>query len=221
LFLGGGFLDLIKNQLTADLLGTFDDDEYQFKNPFSWDITGKNLVFMAAEAFIFFILNLFWEMIIENRNPVLEEDLNLLTLKNVSKRYHTLGTRFTAVHGIDLTISKGECFALIGLNGAGKSTTFQMIVGKIRKTAGTILQSSPQIGYCPQSNSLDMKISVRNILKVYATIAGFSRSKSEIIADYLIKHLTYKLITTFTVAISVEATRGKYVQQYQTLDTQT
>ena len=44
-----------------------------------------------------------------------------------------------AVSGLDLTINKGELRCLIGPNGAGKTTCLDLICGKVKPTAGSIL----------------------------------------------------------------------------------
>ena len=41
-----------------------------------------------------------------------------------------------AVDQVDLRVSRGEIYAFLGLNGAGKSTTIRMLLGMIRPTAG-------------------------------------------------------------------------------------
>jgi ABC-2 type transport system ATP-binding protein len=41
-----------------------------------------------------------------------------------------------AVDGVDLRVARGEIYAFLGLNGAGKSTTIRMLLGMIRPTAG-------------------------------------------------------------------------------------
>jgi len=42
----------------------------------------------------------------------------------------------TAVEEVSFVIPKGECFALLGVNGAGKSTVFKMLTGDINPTSG-------------------------------------------------------------------------------------
>jgi branched-chain amino acid transport system ATP-binding protein len=42
------------------------------------------------------------------------------------------------IHGIDIEVGKGECVALIGANGAGKSSTLKAICGLIPARSGTI-----------------------------------------------------------------------------------
>lgn len=58
-----------------------------------------------------------------------------LQVKNLTKTYPN-GT--AALKGIDLTVKEGDFFALLGQNGAGKSTTIGIISSLINKTAGTI-----------------------------------------------------------------------------------
>lgn len=48
-----------------------------------------------------------------------------MILKNLHKYYGN----FCAVNNVSVSISKGECFGLLGLNGAGKTTTFKMMTG--------------------------------------------------------------------------------------------
>ena len=51
----------------------------------------------------------------------------------LTKRY---GADVLAVDAIDLRVERGEIYAFLGLNGAGKSTTIRMLLGMIRPTAG-------------------------------------------------------------------------------------
>ncbi len=49
----------------------------------------------------------------------------MIEFKNVSKRYMTK----TALRDVDLKLDKGKIIGLVGLNGAGKSTTMKLIAG--------------------------------------------------------------------------------------------
>jgi ABC-type multidrug transport system ATPase subunit len=42
------------------------------------------------------------------------------------------------VAGLSVGIPEGECFGLLGVNGAGKSTSFRMMTGEINMSAGQI-----------------------------------------------------------------------------------
>ncbi|MDQ3803909.1 MAG: ABC transporter ATP-binding protein [Acidobacteriota bacterium] len=46
--------------------------------------------------------------------------------------------QFEAVRGVDLKVTRGTVFGLLGVNGAGKSTIIKMIVGHLRPTAGRV-----------------------------------------------------------------------------------
>src|SRR5258707_10671550 len=43
------------------------------------------------------------------------------------------------LHGVNLVVEKGEIIALLGANGAGKSTTIKAIMGLVKPSAGRIL----------------------------------------------------------------------------------
>jgi ABC-2 type transport system ATP-binding protein len=83
---------------------------------------------------------------------------------------HGLGKsygRHTALQAIDFTVAPGELFGLIGPDGAGKTTTFQILAGVLAPTTGqiTILGRSPRaarlsLGYLTQPVSLYPDLSV-------------------------------------------------------------
>jgi branched-chain amino acid transport system ATP-binding protein len=58
----------------------------------------------------------------------------MLRLNNVSAGYGAV----TALRNVDITVDAGEVVALIGSNGAGKSTTLRAVSGLVRPTAGSI-----------------------------------------------------------------------------------
>jgi ABC-2 type transport system ATP-binding protein len=57
----------------------------------------------------------------------------VVATSGLTKRY---GGDVLAVDGVDLRVARGEIYAFLGLNGAGKSTTIRMLLGMIRPTAG-------------------------------------------------------------------------------------
>ena len=63
-------------------------------------------------------------------------------------------------------VKSGECFGLIGVNGAGKSTTFKMIIGSLKPNIGDIALAADRIGYCPQQNSIDSFLTTSRQLQV-------------------------------------------------------
>lgn len=78
------------------------------------------------------------------------ESADVLTLSGVRRRYPTryrwnvlTGRRvpvewFEAVRGVDLTVGRGELFALLGTNGAGKTSTVELVEGLAAPSGGSI-----------------------------------------------------------------------------------
>ena len=60
----------------------------------------------------------------------------------------------------------GECYGLIGLNGAGKSTTFKLLTGALKADSGEVALHCSRLGFCPQNNSIDPHITVLHQLRV-------------------------------------------------------
>ncbi|MFI3256566.1 MAG: ATP-binding cassette domain-containing protein, partial [Psittacicella sp.] len=58
-----------------------------------------------------------------------------LEINNLEKRYKN---NMLALKGISLKVKKGDFFALLGHNGAGKSTTIGIINSLVKKTSGTV-----------------------------------------------------------------------------------
>ncbi|GFZ32997.1 antibiotic ABC transporter ATP-binding protein [Clostridium zeae] len=60
--------------------------------------------------------------------------MNALEIKNLTKKYGD----FIAVDNMSLTVEEGEIFGFLGSNGAGKSTTINMISGLLKSNEGSI-----------------------------------------------------------------------------------
>ncbi|PPE77405.1 ABC transporter ATP-binding protein [Kaistia algarum] len=54
--------------------------------------------------------------------------------------------QFKALFGVDVSVSEGECVAIIGANGAGKSTLMRSITGVIRNEPGMVMHRGEPIG---------------------------------------------------------------------------
>lgn len=104
---------------------------------------------------------------------------------------------FEAVKGIDVEVRPGEVFGFLGPNGAGKSTTMRMIAtvsppsgGSLRVLGLDPTTEGPRIrarlGVCPQEDTLDVELSVRENLTVYGRFFGMSRADVRTRADELL-----------------------------------
>ncbi len=101
---------------------------------------------------------------------------NILIVKNLKKNYKKL----EAVKGVSFTIEKGSFFSFIGHNGAGKSTTINMISTLLEKTSGEIIidglvigeddeKIRKKIGIVFQDSLLDKNLTVEENLRLRAS----------------------------------------------------
>ncbi|EQC35349.1 hypothetical protein SDRG_07061 [Saprolegnia diclina VS20] len=86
-----------------------------------------------------------------------------------------------ALYALDFAVAPGESVALLGVNGSGKSTTFQMLTAGVTPTAGeatvgpcNVSTDAPHardwMGYCPQPNWLFDNLSVREHLQLVCSL---------------------------------------------------
>ncbi|KAI3383034.1 hypothetical protein SNEBB_006888 [Seison nebaliae] len=131
----------------------------------------------------------------------------VVVLDNVTKVFKG---NFIAVYPLTLGIQKSECFGLLGVNGAGKSTTFKMIIGETLPSLGDVyikghsiiknhVEARKHIGYCSQIDTLFDDLTGEEHLLFYCRIRGLKWSVSNAITSYLIRIMNlenYAKITT-------------------------
>ncbi|XP_066260323.1 phospholipid-transporting ATPase ABCA3-like [Euwallacea similis] len=104
-----------------------------------------------------------------------------IVVKDLTKYYK----RHLAVNGLCLGIKNSECFGLLGINGAGKTSTFKMLTGDIRISFGdswlkgksikhNLKEVQKSIGYCPQFDALLEDLTARETLRMFALLRGIS-----------------------------------------------
>ncbi len=104
----------------------------------------------------------------------------------------------TAVNQLDLTVYKGELYGLLGVNGAGKSTTIKMLSCLTKPTDGDAVVLGKSVttdpgevkkilNVSPQETAVATKLSVRENLEFIAKIYGFSGAKAREKADKIIE----------------------------------
>jgi len=97
------------------------------------------------------------------------------------------------LHGVDLTVGAGEVVALLGRNGAGRTTTLKAILGLAGRTEGSIRVGETEVrggethviarlgvGYCPEERAIFSSLSTEENLLLPPTIAGDGLSLAEI-----------------------------------------
>lgn len=91
----------------------------------------------------------------------------LITTKNLSKKY---GNKL-AVDNLDLAIPQGALVAYLGTNGAGKSTTINMLIGLLKPTSGAISYAKGlKVGVVFQNGVLDDNLTVKENLRSRAAM---------------------------------------------------
>jgi ABC-2 type transport system ATP-binding protein len=97
-----------------------------------------------------------------------------MPLLEVSKLACTYRNATRAVEGLDLTLEPGDLVGLIGPDGAGKTTTFRMLMGLQRPTSGTLQLGVPRelLSYVPQTFSLSPELTVAENLQLQARLYG-------------------------------------------------
>lgn len=112
--------------------------------------------------------------------------MNALEIRQLRKTY---ANGVEALKGIDLTVKSGDFFALLGANGAGKSTTIGLITTLLTKTSGFIainghdLDKHPEqakscLGLVPQEFNLNIFETCQNVLFNQAGYYGLSRKQA-------------------------------------------
>ena len=118
-------------------------------------------------------------------NKEYENDI-IIEIDGLVKRFGDL----TAVNDLSFSVRRGELFAFLGVNGAGKSTTISMICGLLRADAGRIVvdgsdisvdmnRVKSDIGVVFQSSCLDKALDVKNNLKSRAALYGIFGAEFE------------------------------------------
>lgn len=111
----------------------------------------------------------------------------------------------TAVNKLNLTVRKGELYALLGVNGAGKSTTIKMLSCLTRPTSGDAVLmghsvvSDPDrvkaiINVSPQETAVAAKLSVRENLEFIARIYGADKKQAKEKAEKMISDFSMEEI---------------------------
>ncbi|XP_027402446.1 ATP-binding cassette sub-family A member 7 isoform X5 [Bos indicus x Bos taurus] len=213
--LGRGLIDMVRNQAMADAFERL--GEGYFQSPLRWEVVGKNLLAMFIQGPIFLLFTL----LLQHHNRLLpqpklrplpalgeeDEDVarerervvqgatqgDVLVLRDLTKVYP--GQRTPAVDRLCLGIPPGECFGLLGVNGAGKTSTFRMVTGDTLPSGGEAILEGHSVaqepaaahrrmGYCPQSDAIFELLTGREHLELYARLRGVPEAQVAQTASY-------------------------------------
>jgi branched-chain amino acid transport system ATP-binding protein len=101
------------------------------------------------------------------------------------------------LHGVDLSVRKGEVVTLLGRNGAGRTSTLKSVLGLVGRRAGSIRVNGVEaigmpphaiarlgIGYCPEERGIFSSLSVEENLMLLPTVGEGGLSIDEIYAMF-------------------------------------
>ena len=117
----------------------------------------------------------------------------MLIAENLSKTYGD----YKALNNLNLELNKGEIFALLGQNGAGKSTTINIFLGFVKPTEGVAKingisvidhpnETKKYIAYIPETVLLYPNLTGVENLKFFSSLAGFDYD-NEALTNFLSK----------------------------------
>lgn len=103
-------------------------------------------------------------------------------VKGICKKY---GDK-TVVDHLSFTMEKPGVYALLGTNGAGKTTSIRMILGMLEKNEGEVIfngkpfsTSSTSVGYLAEERGLYPKVSLMDQVVYFAGLKGISKKEAE------------------------------------------
>lgn len=116
--------------------------------------------------------------------------MSILEAENVTRTYGAGKNRFTAVKDVSFSVGRGELVALLGTNGAGKTSLVELLEGLASPTAGTVRlfgrdparerrEVSPRTGIMLQEAGFAQDLTVRETLRMWAGTLSSPRPVNE------------------------------------------
>lgn len=119
-----------------------------------------------------------------------------------------------ALNDVSFSVERTDCVALLGVNGSGKSTMFEILTGGTAPTRGRALidncdvtraplDASQRFGYCPQTNVLFSDLTVREHLELFHRLRArtlCTREHERAVVDRLLQRLDLVPVATTAAA---------------------
>lgn len=131
---------------------------------------------------------------------------HIIDIKNLDKSFGDVH----AVNDLFFNVRKGELFAFLGENGAGKSTTISIMCGSLKKDNGTVIidgknietelnEITKEIGVVFQNSVLDGCLSVKDNLYIRASLYGIFGERAKNRINELARELDFENLLNRTV----------------------
>ncbi len=133
---------------------------------------------------------------------------NIIEVKNLKKTYISRGHVTEALRGISFAVKKGEIFGILGVNGAGKSTTLNITIGLLTPSSGTVRifgknffqhesELKNQMNIATAYADLAGNLTVYRNLKIYAlmyNVPNYKKKIADLLESFGISHLADKWV---------------------------
>nr|XP_023023597.1 ATP-binding cassette sub-family A member 3-like [Leptinotarsa decemlineata] len=221
--------DIIGSKEITDVCTDLNISYFQWDSPG----IGKNLFFSCFTGFssyiilfsieygVFSRLTSYFEKYVSIHQPVkiMEEDSDVIDEKERISNATEMDIRLTyqlavrdltkfykkslAVNGLCLGVKKYECFGLLGVNGAGKTSTFKMITGDVKISYGDgwvtgksiknqLAEAQKCIGYCPQFDALLDDMTVHETIVMFSLLRGIRLENVYNLPRFLAKEFDFQ-----------------------------
>ncbi|GIU15886.1 ABC copper transporter ATPase NosF [Shewanella sp. MBTL60-007] len=129
-----------------------------------------------------------------------------IQLTDVSLKYND----FTALDGVSFDVEAGQTLALLGHNGAGKSSLIKIILGLIQPTRGSVnilgqnaqasqARNSVCLGYLPEDASFYDKLTGYEVLRYFAALKGVSQQRvASLIEEFGLEYAQHRQLKTYS-----------------------
>ena len=134
----------------------------------------------------------------------------ILTLKDVSKKYQAKNGEIEALKNITFSVNEGDFVSLIGPSGCGKSTVLSIIAGLEEKSGGKIILDgeeistiSNKIGYMLQKDSLlEWRTIYKNVILGLEVTKQRTKENEDYVIDLLKKYNLYEFKDKYPTQLS-------------------
>lgn len=111
---------------------------------------------------------------------------NILEVKNLSKKYHTLEGEIEAISNVSFNLKDKEFIAIVGSSGCGKSTLLSILSGLVSDYKG-VIKSDKSIGYMLQTDCLLPWLTIRDNALLGLKIKNLLNKDNVLEVDNLLK----------------------------------
>jgi ABC-type multidrug transport system ATPase subunit len=202
--LADGLVEICKNYIMSKIFIRYYIDTY--KSPITSDLLRPHFIALFTLGIVFIVLNyivesgMIWSLFKTQPKQTASTELKVITIQNtltkegksssasnedllrVENIYRSYGGNEFAVNNVSFTVKKGECYGMIGSNGAGKSSLFSILSGETKRFNGALKLANDvdkySVSYCPQSNALDPLLTVQEIIEFYGTLRDVGDMRS-------------------------------------------